>query len=188
MLAVSPVAFGDDTFSFTFTSTATSPPTCCAVDEIVTGNLTGTEIGNTGDYQITSGAISFSGTFTGSGVIDTNTSDWGCCGADNILYVAGNGPTSVYLDSGGLLFSTTDGLKNLWGGDNNGYNNPTGTNYSISWSNNNYVDYPGTFATGTLSLGQGEVVAAPEPVVVAQLVVMLSAVLACAFLFGKKIA
>jgi hypothetical protein len=141
-LAISPTAFGDtSSFSFIFSSVATTPPTCCAVNEIATGELFGTEIGNTGVYQITSGTISMTGSaFSGTGVIDTNPGDLSPFGADNELYFVGNGPLGSYLDLGGLLFSTTNGLNNLWAGDNN-YST---TSYSLSYSTWD-VDYPGTF-------------------------------------------
>src|ERR1039457_5340907 len=133
MIGIGAVPAFAQTWDFTYTGVA----------ETASGTLSGSQIGSTGDYQITSGTISITGSaFSGTGVI-TNTAL--CCGADNELYVAGNGPNSVYLDSGGLLFSTTNGLNNLWGGDNNGNNNASGTNYSLSGNNGNYIDYPGTF-------------------------------------------
>jgi hypothetical protein len=136
-----PALAQDPQFNFTYSSAV----------ETATGTLLGTEIGNTGDYQITGGMISITGSaFSGTGGI-TNPAD--CCGADNELYVAGNGPNSVYLDVGGLLFSTTNGLNNLWGGDNNGYNNLSGTNYSLSGNNGNYIDYPGTFTISQVPEG-----------------------------------
>ena len=99
-------AFADATYNFTYTSPV----------ETAIGTLIGNELGNTGDYQITSGTISITGSaFSGTGVIATNPSDLAPFGADNVLYFVGNGPNGRYLDVGGLLFSTTNGLNNLWG-------------------------------------------------------------------------
>jgi hypothetical protein len=132
-LAIAPTAFGD-IFTFDYSSAV----------ESATGTLIGSEIGSTGDYQISSGTIATTGSaFTGTGSIDTNPSDLVAYGADNELYFVGNGPDGRDLDLGGLLFSTTNGLNNLWGG-NNGGNGPS-TSYSLSGRNGNYIDYPGTF-------------------------------------------
>src|ERR1022692_2562915 len=126
MIGIGAVPAFAQTWDFTYTGVA----------ETASGTLSGSQIGSTGDYQITSGTISITGSaFSGTGVIDTNPGDLGSYGADNELYFVGNGPNSVYLDVGGLLFSTTNGLNNLWGGDNNGYNNVNGTNYSLSGNN-----------------------------------------------------
>ena len=112
--------------------------------ENATGTLMGTEIGITDVWQITSGTISITGSaFSGTGIIDTNPADLASYGADNKLYPAGDASDGRLLDLGGLLFSTTNGLNNLWGGDNHG-NGPS-TAYSLSGNGGNYIDYPGTF-------------------------------------------
>jgi hypothetical protein len=127
-------AFADTVYNFTYTSAV----------ETASGTLSGSEIGSTGDYQITSGTISITGSaFSGTGGIDTISGDLAIYGADNELYAAGDAPDARLLDLGGLLFSTTNGLDNLWGGNNGGYG--ASTAYSISGRNGNYIDYPGTF-------------------------------------------
>jgi hypothetical protein len=144
-LAIAPAAFGD-TFSFYY-----SGPSESAV-----GTLTGTEIGTSGDYQITSGTVTITGVFAGIGGIDNNSGDWAAFGADNELYyVNGYGPYATYLDHGGLLFSTTNGLNNIWAGDNN-YLSPS---YSLSGP---WVDYPGTLSVTDLGKDVGQGGAVPD--------------------------
>ncbi|MGA2373467.1 MAG: VPDSG-CTERM sorting domain-containing protein [Candidatus Korobacteraceae bacterium] len=135
MVGVGAIPAFADTFDFTYTSPV----------ETAVGTLSGSEIGVTGDYQITSGTISITGSaFSGTGGIDTISGDLAIYGADNELYAAGDAPDARLLDLGGLLFSTTNGLDNLWGGNNGG--NGASTAYSISGRNGNYIDFPGTFA------------------------------------------
>jgi hypothetical protein len=142
-LAIAPAAFGDVEFSFTYTGV--NPP-----DEIATGTLFGTEIGTTGDYQLNSGTITITGlAFSGTGTLDVNAGDMAGYGADNELYLAGDAADGRLLSGGGLLFSTTNGLNNLWGGDNN--NNGLNTSYSLSGNSNNFITYPGTFGTLAIS-------------------------------------
>jgi hypothetical protein len=137
-LAIAPAAFGDVDFTFAYTGP----------EESATGTLTGSEIGSTGDYQITSAAITVTGSaFSGTGTLDTNVSDLAAYGADNEIYPSQNAVDrsgyDLYLDLGGLLFTTGSDVYNLWGGDNNGYSSDNDS-YSLSGRNGNYIDYPGT--------------------------------------------
>ena len=80
-LAISPMAFADDDFSFTYASldgTATA-----------TGTLAGTEIGTTGSYQITSGTISTETPFGDyTGVIDSNPADMSAQQAETMCFTS----------------------------------------------------------------------------------------------------
>jgi hypothetical protein len=138
-LAIAPTAFGD-AFKFTYTNTTSG--------ESANGTLDATALGFNGEFQVTSGTITITGSeFSGTGTIDTNSGDLGSYGADNLLFTLENagrpgyGSYDHYVDWGGLLFTTTNGLNNLWAGDNNGY----GSSYSLSGNNGNFIDYPGAF-------------------------------------------
>jgi len=89
-------------------------------EESATGTLTGSEIGSTGDYQITSAAITVTGSaISGTGTLDTNVRDLAAYGADNEIYPSQNAVDrsgyDLYLDLGGLLFTTGSDVYNLWG-------------------------------------------------------------------------
>lgn len=124
------------------------------------GMLSGTEIGNTGVFEITSGTINVNyGNGVMTGILDPNpnapnpySAPCGYCGNINdLLYTAsnspaeGNSPGGMLLDPYGLLFTVNGnyGYANIWGGDNNGY----GTNYSISGGWDDYGQ--GSFAIST---------------------------------------
>jgi hypothetical protein len=103
LLAAAPAAMADD-FNFTFTSQST---TGVVPDIYAYGTLTGSQIGSTGVWDITSGdiylasdtlAVTGSGTLAASGWEET----------DNELTPGATGMTP-YIDTGGLLFSI-DGL------------------------------------------------------------------------------
>jgi hypothetical protein len=146
-LAIVPAALAD-TFSYTFTDGSTA---------VATGSLTGTEVGATGVFDITSGTInvSYDGGGVTTGSIDTNPADVGSTGADNELYTLSS-PNNLLLDVGGLLFKLSDdSLVNMWGGDDNGNVNGSPDDYSITQNNLDWVDFPGTL---TISVST-----APEP-------------------------
>jgi hypothetical protein len=95
VLAASPAAKADD-FNYTFTSESTTDTVYAS------GTLTGTEIGSTGVWQITSGSIDLTSNFlatTGSGVIAPGPWD----GNDNLLTPGATGLTPL-IDNGGMLF------------------------------------------------------------------------------------
>jgi hypothetical protein len=122
-------------YDFTYTGSGVS----------ATGTLTGTEIGNTGSYNITGGTIS---TFTPngdfSGTIDSNPADLSAVGGDDVLYVNPQ-KNGFYLGQSpnyGLLFSMSYGGDNLiWAGNNGG----GGAGYSIWYYDDYDIAYPGTF-------------------------------------------
>jgi hypothetical protein len=102
LLAAAPAAKADD-FNFTFTSEATTDGT---PNIYATGTLTGTEVGSTGVWDITSGTIDLTSNFlavTGSGTVSADSWD----GNDNQLTPGATGLTP-YIDNGGMLF-TIDG-------------------------------------------------------------------------------
>ena len=114
-LAITPASLAD-TFYFQYNAAGVNS----------SGMLVGTEIGNTGSYQITSGSITTtSGYGTYSGVVDAT----GALGTDDVLYFNPQTSTSRYLDSDGLLFDMSYGYYNaIWAGDNNG-NGPGYSNW-----------------------------------------------------------
>ena len=122
-LAITPAALAD-TFYFNFDSSAVN----------ANGTLVGTEIGNTGVYNITSGSINilntvFSGP-AGSGPLEAAGNS--CCAGgpatDNLLYYPSGSPTyGTYVDFDGMDFSVNGEVVSLWAGDNN----YPGTSYSL---------------------------------------------------------
>jgi hypothetical protein len=137
IFAITPTAFAD-TFSFTYTDGSTAD---------ATGTLTGTG-GSNGVFDLTSGTIdvSYDGGAILTGELDTNPADMAAWGnADNLLYPSSNSPNGLLLDDQGLEFLLSNGvLVNMWGGDDNGNVNPaTLANYSVTQQD--WVDYPGTF-------------------------------------------
>ena len=123
------------------------------------GTLIATEIGNSGTYLATSGtiAVTYYNMPTYTGTLDTSPGDLGYFQADDELYPSNNAPdpnnysgVGLLLDVGGILFSVDNGtLVNLWGGNNQGYviaGDPTGS-YSITQQD--WVDFPGTFTIST---------------------------------------
>jgi hypothetical protein len=138
-VAIMPAALAD-TFYFTFSSSAVGAE----------GSLVGTEIGNSGVYDITDGSIDilndvFSGP-TGTGTFEPTPSS--CCTggpeSDDLLYYPAGDPTfGTYVDFDGLIFSVNGEGVGIWAGDNN---NP-GTSYSLSYGDG--IFYPGTMDVST---------------------------------------
>jgi hypothetical protein len=109
------------------------------VDGIVSyGTLQGTESGNTGVYDITSGTININiGGTDYTGTIDSNPADLASYGADDLLYYPAGSPLLLGLgDQKGLMF-TVDGIidfTQIFGGDNNAYLFPASEGqYSVSY-------------------------------------------------------
>lgn len=135
--ATAPAALAD-TFNYTYTDGSIAD---------ATGTLTGTEVGTTGKFDLTSGTInvSYNGSVPLTGTLDTTPSDMSPYGADNTLYTLGNSPNNLLLDVGGLLFELNSGaLVNMWGGDNNGNVNSANGADQYSITQQDWVDYPGT--------------------------------------------
>jgi hypothetical protein len=157
-LAITPVALADS-FYFTFSSSGVN----------ANGTLVGTEIGSTGEYNITGGTIDilndvFSGP-AGNGTFDVGTNP--AYGNDDDLYLSGWSSYGTYVDHGGLLFTVDGQFVNLWAGDNN---NP-GTSYSLSYGDG--IFYPGTMSVSPT----------PEP---SSLLLLGSGLLGLAFVAFRK--
>ncbi len=102
------------------------------------GTLQGTESGNTGVYDITSGTINIDiGNAAYAGTLDSNPADLAANGADDLLYYPVGSPLLLGLgDQKGLMF-TVNGVidfTQIFGGDNNGYLFPASEGqYSVSY-------------------------------------------------------
>ena len=120
-LAITP-AVKADTFYFQFNAAGVNS----------SGTLVGTEIGNTGSYDITGGTITtVSGYGTWSGTIDTNSGDMSAYQADNLLFFPPN--NGKYVDGLGLIFAmssypSSPAFNEIWSGDNSG-NGPGYSNW-----------------------------------------------------------
>jgi PEP-CTERM motif len=135
-IAIAPAAKADTTYYYEYVNGGIT----------ATGTLSGSEVGVTGEYDITSGTISVNyGAGASTGVIDSNPGDMAGFGADNVLYTLSNSPNGLLLDVGGLLFNVNGTLVNLWGGNNNGNVNAGDLPDNYSITQQDWVDYPGTF-------------------------------------------
>jgi len=157
-LVIAPAALAD-TYYFSFSGGGIS----------ASGTLVGTEIGNTGVYDITSGTINIlNGVFSGppgSGTFDVGTNN--AYGNDDFLYPSGWSSYGTYVDHGGLLFTVNGEFVNLWAGDNN----YPGTSYSLSYGDG--IFYPGTM----------EISLTPEP---GSLLLLGTGLLGLAFVVFRK--
>lgn len=105
-LAAAPAALAS-TFAFTF---ITMP----GVGVTANGSLTGTEVGNSGVYNITSGFVDLvvDGTNLASGPLSGTDVD----GSDNLLTPGATG-TNPMVSFGGLSFDIDGGFLNFYSGD-----------------------------------------------------------------------
>ena len=137
-LAIMPAASAD-TFYFSFSGGGVN----------ASGTLVGTEIGNTGVYDITSGTINILNSVwsgpAGSGTFVPGANS--CCAGgpatDNLLYLKGAPTYGTYVDFDGMDFTVNGEVVSLWAGDNN---NP-GTSYSLGYGWG--IFYPGSMSVST---------------------------------------
>jgi hypothetical protein len=171
--AATPAALASS-FDFTFTTPS--------LGLIATGSLTGTEVGSTGVYDISSGLIDvmldgttlYSGPLTGTGVD----------GSDNTLTPGATGVNPL-VSFGGLSFDHIDGgFVNIYSGDQSlgeGFLGAGSLTYGIQW---------GTLCSGVEADLNGEMTlttataAAPEP---SSLLFLGTGFLALAFLAFRKV-
>jgi hypothetical protein len=141
-LAITPAVKADTTYYYDFSEGRIT----------ASGMLSTTQIVGTDVYQATDGTINLNyGYGLLTGVLDTNPADMSAFQADNKLYPSSdwfsrNG-TGLLLDLGGLLFNVNGTLVNMWGGNNQGWGVLINPDYSIT--EQDWVDYPGTFEVST---------------------------------------
>jgi PEP-CTERM motif len=171
--AATPAALASS-FDFSFNTTS--------LGLVATGSLTGTEVGSTGVYDITSGFINiisdgttlYHGSLTGTGLD----------GSDNLLTPAATGVDPL-VSFGGLSFDPIDGgFINIYSGDQSlgeGFLGAGSLTYGIQY---------GTLCSGIMDDVNGELnltpatAAAPEP---SSLLFLGTGFLALAFLAFRKV-
>jgi PEP-CTERM motif len=168
--AATPAALASS-FAFTFTTPS--------LGLIATGSLTGTEVGSTGLYDISSGLIDimldgttlYTGPLTGTGVD----------GSDNMLTPGATGLNPL-VSFGGLSFDIAGGFINIYSGDQTlgeGFLGAGSTTYGIQYD---------TLCSGVVADANGEMTMAtanaPEP---SSLLFLGTGFLALAFLAFRKV-